>query len=76
MGCEANITHSKFPKQSNWLGRTVEVFFHYDSSRKIKGTVVRDDLEEPFRMIIHLSDGRMVLATECQYVPLDDRSRS
>jgi hypothetical protein len=43
------------------------VCFQYDTSRTCNGTIVRDDLEDPWQMIIRLDDGRHVLATECQY---------
>jgi hypothetical protein len=33
------------------------------------GTIVRDDNEPPWRTIIRLDDGRVVLASECQYSP-------
>lgn len=67
MGVETNISHTRFPKQGPHLGRTVFVCFNYDTSQQIRGTVVRDDYEEPWRTIIQLDDGRFVLATECQY---------
>lgn len=70
MGCVANITRDTFPKQSSGLHDRVRVFFHYKSDAAVLGTVVRDDVEEPFKMIIRLDDGRYVLATECQYAPL------
>jgi len=48
------------------------VCFDYDTSRTLLGLVVRDDAEEPGRMIIKLEDGRHVLSTECQYQLIDD----
>jgi hypothetical protein len=33
------------------------------------GTIIRDDMEEPFRTIISLDDGRVILATECMHSP-------
>lgn len=58
---------NNFPKQGVWLGKRVVVCFNYDTSRQFPGVVVRDDAEEPGRMIIGLDDGRYVLSTECQY---------
>ena len=57
----------KFPAQGEWLGKKVRVCFNYDTSRTITGIVVRDDTEEPGRMIIKLEDERYILSTECQY---------
>ena len=70
MGVHVNIAVDKFPQQSSDLHRRAEVIFHYYSSRSVMGTIVRDDVEEPFLTIIRLDDGRYVLATECQYSPL------
>ena len=67
MGAVKNITFDKFPKQGSHLGRQVDVWFHFVASEVLKGVVVRDDAEEPCRLIIELEDGRHVLATECQY---------
>lgn len=71
MGAYKNITHDKFPRQAPKLGRKVLVCFHYDTKHIIPGTVLREDLEEPGRMIIQLEDGRVVLSTECMYTPLE-----
>lgn len=67
MGCVKNIGFNEFPKQGQWINRRVTVCFHYDSSKEIGGVIVRDDMEEPYRGIIRLDDGRYVLMTECQY---------
>lgn len=72
MGCVNTIGYDKFPKQRNMdnlhsIGARVKVYFHYDASKFIMGTVVRDDTEKPNRMIIRLDDGRYVLDVECQY---------
>ena len=69
MGVCSTIDAEKFPRQGSHLGKRVAVVFHYDLSRRLKGTVVRDDSEEPGLLIIRLDDGRHVLATECQYSP-------
>lgn len=73
MGVVSSVGYSKFPKQGRYYGRSVEVCFNYDTSAIVKGVIVRDDIEEPFRTIIHLSDGRYVLATECQYSIIEPR---
>ena len=70
MGIEKNVGLKVFPKQGDYFGKTVEVCFNFDSSKTIRGKVVRDDIEEPFKTIIELSNGRYILATECQYRPL------
>jgi hypothetical protein len=70
MGVVANISHDKFPKQGSYANQPVSVCFHYDTSKTIRGKIVRDDSEAPYVMIIALDDGRFVLATECQYQPL------
>lgn len=67
MGVQSGITHNTFPKQGSWLGRRCKVCFDYDASNTVLGTVRREDMEEPGRMIIELDDGRLVLSTECQY---------
>lgn len=73
MGVVQNIRIDKFPAQGSLLGKKVSVCFHYDTSQLIDGVFVRDDMESPFLEIIRLSDGRHVLATECQYsMPNED----
>lgn len=67
MGTHPNIGFDKFPKQGSYLKRRVRVCFHYDTSQRILGTIVRDDAEEPGRLLIKLDDGRHVDANECQY---------
>lgn len=70
MGVKANITATDFPKQGALAGKRVSVCFRHDTLRAVEGVVLRDDAEEPFRRIIHLDDGRVVLDTECQFRPL------
>lgn len=70
MGCEQTISATQFPKQGDQWGRKVFVCFNYDTSQTFLGLVVRDDAEEPGRMIIKLDDGRHVLSTECQWSPV------
>lgn len=70
MGVRSNIAIDKFPKQGNWLDKRTSVCFHYDTSKQIMGTIVRDDSEDPFVGIVRLDDGRYVLLTECQHSPV------
>lgn len=70
MGIKANITATDFPQQGAMAGKRVVVCFHRDTSRTVEGVVLRDDVEEPFRRVIHLDDGRVLLDTECQFSPL------
>lgn len=67
MGVHRNIGFDKFPKQGGQLGQTVNVCFAYNTNDTIKGKIIRDDMEEPYRTIIQLEDLRVVDATECQY---------
>jgi hypothetical protein len=67
MGVHKNITIDSFPKQGQWVGKEVEVCFHYNTGRLIKGKIIRDDAEDPFKTIIALDDGRVVSGGECQY---------
>ena len=69
MGVQKNISISKFPQQGSWLGKRTKVCFNYDPNSWIMGTIVRDDSEEPFKTIISLDDGRIVLSTECMHSP-------
>lgn len=80
MGCIDTITYDKFPKQrdENYkypqfkVGSRVEVCYHFDTSKYHYGTIVRDDLEEPFETIIKLDNGRYLRAVECQYSYIDE----
>lgn len=67
MGIEKNIGAEQFPKQRPEVGQRAKVCFHYDTARLFPATIIRDDAEEPFRTILKLDDGRVVLATECQW---------
>lgn len=70
MGSHQNVNPviGIFPRQSDWVGRRVQVTFDYlQSSETIRGTIVRCDAEEPGRLIIRLDTGQFVLSTECQY---------
>lgn len=79
MGIENKIDINNFPKQysvkessTGGIGRKVEVCFNYQSDKIIEGVIIRDDCEVPYRKIIRLNDGRVILATECQYSTLDE----
>jgi regulation of enolase protein 1 (concanavalin A-like superfamily) len=61
-----NIDMLKYPKQGD-LRQKVKVAFNYDRSVITTGTIVRNDIEEPYRVIIELIDGRYILDSECQY---------
>jgi hypothetical protein len=47
MGIEINVGADTFPKQGDWVGRTVRVCFNYDTSTETDGVIVRQDVEEP-----------------------------
>lgn len=70
MGCINSVGYGIFPEQGEELGKRVRVCFHYNTENNINGTVVRDDVSEPFKTIIALDDGRFVLSTECQYTSI------
>ena len=79
MGIEKNIDLKSFPKQYSveesqmgGIGRKVEVCFFYKVEKTIPGVIIRDDKELPFRTLIRLYDGRVILGTECQYRALPD----
>ncbi len=67
MGVHKTIDKDKFPTQGAQVGFGVYVCFHYDTSNLIRGTILRDDMEEPFLTVIQLDNGRVVTAAECQY---------
>lgn len=67
MGCVKTISKYDFPKQSGHVNQRCKVCFHYDASQTVDGTIVRDDIEEPFETIIKLDNGRIVRGVECQY---------
>ena len=67
MGVVNNVGTTEFPTQGSYLNQRVKVCFRYDTSKTITGTIVRDDMEQPFVTVIKLNDGRYVLSTECQY---------
>lgn len=74
MGCVSKITDTSYPMQGRYKGARVTVSFHYGRTEFI-GTILRDDMEPPHEgleplTVILLDDGRVVLATECQYSPM------
>lgn len=69
MGVVQGISFDSFPRHGGYLGRRVRVCFHYDTRRTIGGVCIRDDAEAPGLTIFRLDNGRVVLATECQYQP-------
>ena len=74
MGCIDTITHDKFTKQRDKNRNRVKVCYHYDTSKYHYGTIVRDDMEEPFETIIKLDNGRYLRATECQFSYVDEEA--
>ena len=71
MGAVYTVDLDKHPVQGSYLGREVEVCFHYDTSRTLRGVVVRDDMEHPWVTIIKVED-RFLLGSECHYcLPLE-----
>lgn len=71
MGTHPNISHDKFPTQSTVfpVGTKVMVCFNYDTSHTFQGTILRNDVAEPYLTIINMDDGRTVLSTECMWSP-------
>ena len=67
MGCVVNVGYKKFPKQGSSLNKKVVVCFNYDTKNTISGTIVRDDIEEPFLTLIKLKDDQYIRGIECQY---------
>ena len=79
MGIEKKIDINSFPAQyvaeeneMGGIGRKVEVCFYYKAEDTIPGVIIRDDKESPFRTMIRLCDGRVILDTECQYRVLSE----
>lgn len=72
MGVVATVGYDHMPKQGWLFGARTDVCFNFDTSRILRGTIVRYDGEEPWVTIISLDNGRVVLGTECQYSPSKD----
>lgn len=66
MGYVQGVGAHSFPRQSEHVGQRTAVRFYQDFE-ELGGTVVRDDLEYPWRTIIQLDDGRFVMSIECVY---------
>jgi hypothetical protein len=62
------VNISDYPKQSKTLYHRVKVYFNNEILSQKKGTIIRDDREEPFETIIKLDDGRIVRGSECQFL--------
>jgi len=69
----------RFPEQysvnesaNGGVGRKVVVHFNNDDKQTAIGVIIRDDKEPPLMTVIRLSDGRVVLATECLYSALSN----
>lgn len=67
MGRHINLRANRYPTQGALVGKRVRVFFHDDYACPTLGRIVRDDREEPFRLIVQLDDGRVVTSDECTY---------
>lgn len=67
MGCVNYINYTFYPEQATDLGRKVKVCYYFDSSKVHYGTIIRSDVSEPYLTIIKLDNGRVLLASECQY---------
>jgi hypothetical protein len=71
MGVSPDINADTYPKQGYYMGWKVDVCYNYDPSRKTEGVVIRDDAVAPHLTIIQTVDGRVLLATECQFSPIE-----
>jgi hypothetical protein len=71
MGNEYGIDFNVFPNQSSAVGTRVDVVkVTTDGAETITGTVVRDDVVDPFVDIVELEDGSVVLDDErTGYIP-------
>lgn len=72
MGVITNIDFEQYPNQTKYAGQRVLVCFKYDTRRIIPATILRDDAEDPYRTVLRLDDGRIVLGNECQWRNLLD----
>ena len=67
-GKETEEKKMDYPIQGqDTIGCRVMVSFDYDIDHAVPGTVIRDDMDEPYLTIIKLDDGRVVLGKECQW---------
>lgn len=60
MGCHENINYDKFPKQSSRVGCMYDCML---DGKPAHGTIVREDMESPHRMLVKLDDayGGMII---------------
>lgn len=72
MGTVKGVSATEWPTQGEGLHQRCAVIFNY-GGEALHGTVVRDDVGQPFETIIRLDDGRYVRGVECQYRPLGTR---
>ena len=63
----SKVSLMQYPPQGSSVGARVVVCFNYDTLETVEGVVVREDMGEPWKMIIKLDTGQYVLSTECQY---------
>lgn len=67
----------QYPKQSSSVGQEVAVRFHDDPQIERYGTIVREDVEEPFVTIIEMRflnptmPKRYTMGYECIYRPVE-----
>lgn len=67
MGYCSTIGIETFPKQTNNVGKCVDVCFNYDKRYRVSGTIIRDDAVLPYETLIDLEDGRIIRGKECEY---------
>lgn len=78
MGMVSNINNVQFPVQGNFRGKKMKICFNYDTSKKYDAICIRDDAEEPGKMLFsftHPMTGKTeyVLSTECMYSPVAEK---
>lgn len=65
MGVERNVGHDVFPNQSNVVGQAVEIVRITETGAEtVSGTIVRDDVVDPYVCIVELEDGCVVFDDE------------
>lgn len=67
MGVSKFVGGDRFPDQGERLGKPVTVFFDYKTDEPFSGECIRNDTSEPGLTIFRLTNGHVVLDTECQY---------
>lgn len=71
----SNMGYKEYPKQdkisSKYVnfstGARVKVYFEDYMTNYCLGIIVRDDVEEPYKTIIKLDDGRYITGDDCKY---------